>query len=79
VQGVGFRWYIREFARQSGLAGWVRNLPDGSVEIVASGDEALIAELRSVARRGPPGAFVSRLLESVAADEHLPQPFSVLR
>ena len=38
VQGVGFRWYVREQARALAIAGWVRNEPDGAVVLVASGD-----------------------------------------
>lgn len=63
VQGVGFRWFVRERARELGLGGWIRNNPDGSVEVVASGpDESLTRFLEEV-RRGPPGARVSRLDE----------------
>jgi acylphosphatase len=38
VQGVGFRWNARNIARDHGLSGWVANLPDGSVEVVAEGE-----------------------------------------
>jgi acylphosphatase len=80
VQGVGFRWFVREAARRSGLAGWVRNHEDGRVEIAASGSDAAIADLVSAARTGPPGAQVERVSELPAADlDDLPRPFTVMR
>lgn len=39
VQGVGFRFFVREQATPLGITGWVKNLPDGTVEILAEGDE----------------------------------------
>ncbi|HDN97703.1 MAG: acylphosphatase [Candidatus Omnitrophota bacterium] len=39
VQGVGFRWYTQRIARANNICGWVKNLPDGRVEIIAEGDE----------------------------------------
>jgi acylphosphatase len=58
VQGVGFRFYARDAAARDGISGWVRNLPDGAVEIEAHGDyEALIRFERAI-RRGPAGARV---------------------
>lgn len=45
VQGVGFRYYAVNKANQLGLTGWVKNLPDGSVEMEAQGAEAAIDEL----------------------------------
>jgi acylphosphatase len=44
VQGVGFRYTAREIAGELGLAGWVRNLADGSVEIVAEGERELVQQ-----------------------------------
>ncbi|HON05646.1 MAG TPA: acylphosphatase [Candidatus Ratteibacteria bacterium] len=38
VQGVGFRWYVLNIARRIGISGWVKNLPDGRVEIVAESE-----------------------------------------
>ena len=58
VQGVGFRVFIIRKAKALGLCGWVRNLPDGSVEIEAQGSEELLDELLSHAKQGPPGAKV---------------------
>jgi acylphosphatase len=63
VQGVGFRWFTRQAARELGLTGRVRNLPDGRVEIeVAGGGEALAA-FRERVRQGPQGARVAGLEE----------------
>jgi acylphosphatase len=63
VQGVGFRWFVQREAGELDLRGWVRNTEDGEVEVVASGSEADLAELRATLRRGPRGARVDRLIE----------------
>jgi acylphosphatase len=63
VQGVGFRWYVHREASELDLRGWVRNTEDGDVEVVASGEEADLAELRASLRRGPRGSRVDRLIE----------------
>jgi acylphosphatase len=80
VQGVGFRWFVREAARHAGVSGWVRNLENGHVEIAASGSDAAIAELVAAARIGPPGARVERVSElSLTGLDDLPRPFTVMR
>ena len=80
VQGVGFRWFVREAARRAGLAGWVRNRGDGRVEIAASGSEDAVAALVAAAREGPPGARVDQVAELPLADlGDLPRPFTVVR
>jgi acylphosphatase len=53
VQGVGFRWFACEEARELGLSGRVKNLPDGSVEVVAVGAPPALARLRERLRNGP--------------------------
>jgi acylphosphatase len=58
VQGVGFRYFARREARGLGLAGYVRNLADSSVEAVARGDEKSLAALEAALRRGPRGSRV---------------------
>src|SRR5690349_10604564 len=80
VQGVGFRWFVREAARRAGLAGWVKNRADGRVEIVAAGPDAAIADLLVAARTGPPGAHVEHVAELPCGDlDELPRPFTVMR
>ncbi|HUV69050.1 MAG TPA: acylphosphatase [Terracidiphilus sp.] len=63
VQGVGFRWFVQREASELDLRGWVRNTEDGNVEVLASGDEADLSELRTSLRRGPRGSRVDRLIE----------------
>jgi acylphosphatase len=61
VQGVGFRYSTVHQARRLGLNGYVRNLWDGSVEVVAEGPVEQLRRLESWLRRGPPGAVVRRM------------------
>jgi acylphosphatase len=63
VQGVAFRASTVRQARALGLDGWVRNLPDGRVELVAEGDVALLERLLEWCHHGPPAASVSRVEE----------------
>lgn len=58
VQGVGFRAFTRRHARNLGVGGWVKNLPDGRVEIQAVGDPEDLQELESRIRKGPPAGRV---------------------
>lgn len=59
VQGVFFRESTKTRALELGLEGWVRNLPDGTVEAVAQGDDARILDFLAFCHRGPPAARVS--------------------
>lgn len=61
VQGVFFRSDTREEARRLGVNGWVRNLPDGRVEVVGEGEEKAVKELVNWCHKGPPGARVSQV------------------
>jgi acylphosphatase len=80
VQGVGFRWFVREEARRLGLSGWVTNLPSGEVEVRAGGESSSLERLRRAIHVGPAGAKVD-LVEEVVSDTSgsLPYPFSIHR
>ena len=69
VQGVFFRASTRDRARQLGLVGRVSNLPDGRVEVMASGPEADLAALRRWLREGPSQAVVTTLECEPCAEE----------
>lgn len=59
VQGVGFRYTCADAARSAGVAGWVRNRRDGTVEAVFEGDEDAVRRLVEWMRTGPWGAQVT--------------------
>jgi acylphosphatase len=61
VQGVSFRFYTRDQATALGLAGWVSNCDDGSVEVVAEGPRLALERLLAWLRHGPPAARVDDL------------------
>jgi acylphosphatase len=61
VQGVAFRHYTRLKASELGVNGWVRNLPDGSVEALLEGEEAAVDSLVVWCQAGPPSARVDRV------------------
>jgi acylphosphatase len=71
VQGIGYRWFVRETAERLKLAGWVRNLPNGDVEAEAQGAEAslksLLAELKSGHRWAQVESLTSRDLPDDAS------------
>lgn len=61
VQGVGFRFGVERAAQSRGVAGWVRNRPDGAVEAVFEGEPEDVEALVEFCRRGPRGAEVERV------------------
>src|SRR5437899_9211778 len=63
VQGVGFRWFVEREAHMLGIAGWVRNNADGSVEVLAIGTHDQLLGLRSRLRQGPRAARVDDVQE----------------
>jgi len=61
VQGVGFRWFVEREAHTLQIAGWVRNNPDGTVEVFAQGTREQLAGLHSRLREGPRAARVDEV------------------
>ena len=70
VQGVGFRWFVELEAHILGIAGWVRNNSDGTVEVLAQGTRDQLAGLHSRLREGPRAARV----DSVEVSDESPTP-----
>jgi acylphosphatase len=68
VQGVGFRWFTESAAARDGVHGWVRNLPDGRVEVQAEGDAEALDRFERALRHGPPAARV----ETIDVDAVMP-------
>jgi acylphosphatase len=79
VQGVGFRWFVRERASALGIAGWVRNTDSGDVEVAARGEDESVASLVADIGRGPAGALV-RSVRHLAPDPatEYPNPFRIV-
>lgn len=69
VQGVGYRMWAERTAAALGISGWVRNRADGSVELLATGDDQAIAALIEACRRGPRAAVVAEVGVSDAEDD----------
>ena len=69
VQGVGFRYFAARAARELGVAGWVRNLPDGSVETLVEGDAEAVEGYLDRLRRGPLGSRVDGVVVEERAEK----------
>jgi acylphosphatase len=78
VQGVFFRARTRDEARRLGVKGWVRNLSDGRVEVLAQGNSSQLSALEAFCRQGPPYARVQdvEVIEQTAEARELP-PFEI--
>jgi acylphosphatase len=74
VQGVGFRYFTTKKAEALNLNGWVKNMPDGSVEVMLSGDEKSIEEMLKNLREGPRSARVEKINEISSTDK--PEKFN---
>lgn len=74
MQGVGFRWFVREQARARGIAGWVRNLSDGGVELQAEGSAEALSALVAAVRAGPTASHVA---DVVMVQSEIIEPLTV--
>ena len=61
VQGVGFRWFVKEAPARAGVTGWVRNLDDGRVETLIEGESDAVTRVEHDLRIGPRHARVDRV------------------
>jgi acylphosphatase len=77
VQGVGFRFFVRDAAAREGIAGWVRNQDDGSVEIEAQGDAEALTRFEMAVRRGPRGARVDDVAVDLAPPSARRRTFTI--
>jgi acylphosphatase len=77
VQGVSFRYYTQREVRKYGVAGWVRNLPDGSVAALFEGEEEDVEAMIQWCRQGPPGARVTEVIVQPEEYQGEFQSFSV--
>ncbi len=75
VQGVGYRAALRAAAQAGGIAGWVRNRRDGTVEAVVQGSPEAIEKILAWARRGPSAARVTQVRAQAASGE-IDRPYS---
>lgn len=76
VQGVGYRDWVVRTAQRSGITGWVRNLKDGRVEILAAGTEEALLALAAACQEGPPLARVEQVEAQEAAEERTHKGFT---
>lgn len=68
VQGVGYRYFVLRHAEALGVSGYARNRADGSVEVVAEGSEAALADFEARLRDGPSFAEVTNLEREAIAE-----------
>jgi acylphosphatase len=77
VQGVGFRFFVRDAAAREGIDGCVRNLPEGAVEIEAHGEHEALIRFERAIRRGPAGARIDDVLVDPAPPSERHQGFRI--
>jgi len=79
VQGVGFRWFIYRRAEEFGVQGWARNLPDGRVEVVATGQPGALEPFERALHQGPVLARVDHVeKEDYPHEVPTSKPFDIM-
>jgi len=69
VQGVGYRYFTQRNALRLGVRGWVRNMPNGDVEVRAEADGAVLKRFREELERGPTSSQVREVIEEAVRPE----------
>ena len=78
VQGIGYRQFARQTAQALGVRGWVRNLPEGTVEVQAAGSATALERFKAELRRGPRGAQVEDIEEQALIQIPTWQSFQIV-
>ncbi len=78
VHGVGFRRYIKKEAKSLGLKGWVKNLPDGRVEILAQGSQSQVDQLIEISQKGNIFSMVKGVVVDIKEDDIAFNDFEIL-
>lgn len=79
VQGVGFRWFVKDTAMREGATGWVRNLTDGRVEALVEGDAEAVTRIEGTLRAGPRNARVDTVVVDTEEASGAYRTFSIER
>lgn len=69
VQGVGYRYFFSQYAERRDLKGWIRNNPDGRVEVMLQGSAQELEIAEEILRKGPPAAQVDQVMVLEIEDE----------
>ena len=77
VQGVGFRYFVLEIAQRLQLTGWVRNLVNGNVELIAEGNRPDLDKLYAALQSGSPGSYVTNVISEWLPAENTYTMFSI--
>lgn len=78
VQGVSFRYYARQRAQSLGLSGWVRNCPDGAVEVVVQGNDDAVQQFVAWAHTGPAMARVENVSMDLEEPDESAHSFQIV-
>ena len=78
VQGVGFRYFVYDFAQAKAITGWVRNRHNGEVEVLAEGSRAALEDLLNHVRRGPSRSMVTDVKFDWSSASNIYDKFSLL-